>query len=383
MTRLLVLAFGLGGGFGCATGGVSLEAVAERYVELAWALDAHDPGYVDAYLAAKRPEPVPLELEAIEDDASRLLSELDRMPASPRARFLRGQLTALHARTRGLRGVLLSFSFSFEAELEALYGVTLPPLEEPKAQAVHARLNELLPGDTTLLARYTAYQRQTVVALDVDELDELVRKALETCRHRTLQHVELPEGERVDVEYVRGKPWAAYHVYRGAFSSVVQINRDVAWTPRGVLESVCHESYPGHHTLTVLAETELVRRRGLKEFSVQTLHSPYGWRLEALASQGAALALEDGERNEIDRLGRCLRRIAADGARRYLEGRLDRVGTVLWLEKHALMPDAWGFLRFVDRYRGYVMAYATPTRREADDPWKRWGELARGENEVS
>ena len=378
MTRLLVLAIGLGGCFGCSTGGTPIEAVAGRYVELAWALDAHDSGYVDAYLAATRPEPVPLRLEEIEEDAIRLLGKLDGMSTSPRARFLRGQLTALHARTRLLRGA--SLSFSFEDELKALYGVTLPPLGEPEAQAIHARLDELLPGDMTLLARYTAYTRQTVVAVDAGQLDELVTTALDTCRQRTLQHVKLPEGERVDVEYVRGKPWAAYHVYRGALSSVVQINRDVAWTPRGVLESVCHESYPGHHTLTVLAETELVRRRGLKEFSVQTLHSPYGWRLEALASQGAALALED---DEIGRLGRCLRRIAADGARRYLEGRLDRVGTVLWLEKHALMRDAWGFLRFVDRYRGYVMAYATRTWSEADDPWKRWGELASGADEIS
>ena len=378
MTRLLALAaIGLCGFFGCSTGEDPLEAVAERYIELAWALDAHDSGYVDAYIGTKRPDSVPLALEAIEDDASRLLGELGGMSVSSRTRFLVGQLTALHARTRVLRGA----SLSFDEELEALYGAALPPLGAPKAQAIHARLDELLPGDATLLARYTAYQRQTIVA--IDELDALVTKALEACRHRTLRHVKLPEGERVDVEYVRGKPWAAYHVYHGALRSVVQINQDVAWTPRDVLESVCHESYPGHHTLTVLAETELVRRRSLKEFSVQTLHSPYGWRLEALASQGAALALDDGERNEVDRLARCLRPVAADGARRYLEGRLDRVGTVLWLEKHALMPDAWGFLRFVDRYRGYVMAYADRPWSEADDPWKRFGELARGEDEVS
>jgi len=377
MTRLLVAAFGLGVFAGCSTGADLLDAAAERYVELAWALDAHDPGYVDAYLGTRRPEPAPRALEVIEDDVSRLLAKLGGTPASPRKRFLRGQLTALHARTRELRGE----SLSFDEELEALYGVTLPPLGEPEVQAVHARLDELLPGDATLLARYTAYQRQTIVA--VDELDELVTKALEKCRRRTLQHVELPEGERVDVEYVRGKPWAAYHVYRGELRSVVQINQDVAWTPRDVLESVCHESYPGHHTLTVLAETELVRRRGLKEFSVQTLPSPYGWRLEALASRGAELALDEGERNEIDRLGLRLRPIAADGARRYLEGRLDRVGTVLWLEKHALMPDAWGFLRFVDRYRGYVMAYAERAWSETDDPWKRWGELARRDDEIS
>ena len=59
------------------------------------------------------------------------------------------------------------------------------------------------------------------------------------------------------------------------------------------------------------------------------------------------------------------------------------MGTVLWLEKHALMPDAWGFLRFVDRYRGYVMAYGERAWSETKDPWKRWGELARGDDEIS
>ena len=371
-----VVWFAVGVSASCLTGVDPLDTFAARYVELAWALDAHDPGYVDASLAAGRPESVRLELEAIEEDTSRILAVLGRIPASPRTRFLKGQLTALHARTRVLAGERLSF----DEELKAFYNVTLPPLREPDVEQIHARLNDLLPGGETLLARYTAYLRPTIVS--GDELVGLVTEALEECRRRTVRHLDLPEGEHVEVEYVRGKPWAAYHVYRGELRSVVQINSDVAWTPRSVLETVCHESYPGHHTLSVLAETELVRRRGLKEFSVQTLHSPYGWRLESLASQGTELALDEGGGEEIDQLGRCLYPIAVEGARRYLEGRLDRVGTVLWLEKHALMADAWGFLRFVHRYRGYVTAYATCAWSDTDDPWKRWGELARGDDEV-
>ena len=334
---------------GCAR--EPLDVVADRYVELALALDAHDPGTVDVDLGRSRAAVGPLTLTTLESRANRLLAQLESLPPNARRRFLRGQLRALAARVRILQGVTMTL----DEELRALYDIAPPAVSENDARPILDELDRLLPGEGSLVSRYAAYQKEHLVL--AAELDGRARDALKECRRRTLSHIAIPTGEFVEVELVRGKPWASYHQYRGSLSSVVQVNRDVAWTERALLEAVCHESYPGHHLSSILADTELVHKRGLPEYSIQTLHSPYGMRLERLASFGARLVLDE-DASEIEKLTFRLRPFAAEGARRYLEGRSDRVATVIWLEEHAMMPDAWAFLRFVDRYRGYVFAYA-------------------------
>lgn len=92
-------------------------------------------------------------------------------------------------------------------------------------------------------------------------------------------------------------------------------------------------------------------------------------RREVERELAAAAGLDPGVAatdDAMDALLARLRPFAVEGARRYLDGELDRPGAVLWLERNALVPDGWTFLEFADRYGSYVMTYVN------EDSVDRW-----------
>ncbi len=314
----------------CSTSPRPVEVAAEGYVALALALDRHHAGYVDAYLSPDRPTGPSLSLAEIESSARTLLAGIETAP-SARAQRLSAELRALGRFAETLKGEPLRF----DDELLALYGVVAPPRIE---------------GGRAPIAT-SSTDSTAMEFLSRDGLDAEVRLALAECRKRGQDVFELPDEESVTVEYVHGKVWSAYHHYLGGYESVVQINRDVRWTKSQLLEAVCHESYLGHHAISVATEARLVGR-GWGEYLVVTLPSPRAFLMERLARAGFAKAFPE----ELDP-NREWDQISVEGARRYLDRDLDRVGAAMWLETHALMPDPWAFLRFVDRYRSFVVAY--------------------------
>ena len=42
-------------------------------------------------------------------------------------------------------------------------------------------------------------------------VDTVFRTAIAACRGRTFAHLDLPQGERFDLEYVKGTPWNGYN----------------------------------------------------------------------------------------------------------------------------------------------------------------------------
>lgn len=372
----------------CGVPSSAVEGAAETYVELAFSLDHHDPDYVDAYLGGSAAPAEVASLENIEQRARRLSAGLKPV-SSLRARRLSDQLSAVAARARILSGGAMSF----DEELERLYAIAAPPrLTKDRAAPILARLDLLLPGAGTLAKRYASFEARALVP--AERLGAVAAAAVTECRARTVQHVALPPGEAVTIELVRGKPWASYHRYQGGYRSVVQINREVAWTVPGVVEAVCHESYPGHHFLTVLSQVRLVEERGWREHEVQSLRSPRQALMERLANAGVTLLRRadtwPGVERElftvagldpelaavpgsVDVVARELRPFLVEGARRYLDGELDRVAAAIWLESVALVADPWAFLRFVDRYGSYVAAYVdSDTITDWDELEARW-----------
>ena len=118
----------------------------------------------------------------------------------------------------------------------------------------------------------------------------MFKAAIDGCRSRTLQHIQLPPGESFTVEYVTGKSWSGYNWYQGNYRSLIQVNTDLPIYIDRAIDLACHEGYPGHHVYNVLLEKNLVRDRGWVEFSVYPLFSPQSLIAEGTANFGIEVA---------------------------------------------------------------------------------------------
>lgn len=394
----------------------ALNRIAETYVGLVLAVGQHDPDYVDAYYgpdewqarakAAKKPlaaireaaGPPVLELEALKGSAGEEIVELRR-------EYLSRQLQSLIARVKILEGAKLVF----DEESNALYDAVAPTFPESHFQEVLDRLEQMIPGRGGLADRYERFKRDFIIPKE--KLDAVFTAAIEEARKRTKLHIQLPADESFAVEYVTGKPWSGYNWYKGNSRSVIQVNTDLPITIDRAVDLAAHEGYPGHHVYNVLLERHLARERGWVEFTVYALFSPQSLIAEGSANYGIEVAFPGDERiafersvlfplagldasragryYEIEERVRRLNYADNEVARRYLAGDLSREQAAKWLATYGLRPLARAerSIRFVDRYRSYVInynlgkdlvrAYIEARGGTADHPQERWKEFGR------
>src|SRR6185436_15056999 len=138
--------------------------------------------------------------------------------------------------------------------------------------AVRAEIDRLLPGPGTVGRRYAEFDRRFVVPRE--RLPAVLVRAMDGCRRITVDHLRLPPGEHVTLEYVRAMPWSAFTKYEGRGRSRTQINLDFDLTVDRALQLACHEAYPGHHTIDTLIDTDLVEARHRFELTALPLFSP-------------------------------------------------------------------------------------------------------------
>jgi hypothetical protein len=366
-----------------------LNALAERYVRLVLALGQRDSNYVDAYygppewrLEAERAK-VPL--SEIDNGANALAANLAAMaPASSgeevsrlRHAYLTRQLKALRTRVAMLTGMTMRF----DEESQALYDAVAPQRTEEGFRDILAQLDERLPGaGQPLIERYETFRARFVVP--PARLEDTFRAALEGCRARTRQHIDLPPEESFNVEYVTGKSWNAYNWYQGGFRSLIQVNTDLPVHTNTVIRLACHEGYPGHHVYNVLLEKNFVRGRGWCELSVYPLFSPQSLIAEGTADFGVRVAFPGTAQYafaqnvifpaagldptmvpiycEVTELAWQLRHAVVEAGRRYLDGEMDAGVTERWLARFALQAPARAAqqVRFFDRYRSYNITYS-------------------------
>ncbi len=392
-----------------------MSDIAERYVKLVLAVGQHDADYVDAYYGdpAWKPTGEPLPLERLQEDAALLLSELALVTPEPgdelaalRHTYLERQLASVASRIEMLSGA----TFGFDEEAERLYDATPPHKTESEFEAVLSELERLLPGSGRLIDRYNAFRSRFVIPSD--RLDAVFQAAIDGCRARTAAHLALPDDESFTVEYVTGKSWSGYNWYQGNFTSLIQVNTDLAVTIDRAVDLACHEGYPGHHVYNMLLERHLVRDRGWVEFSVYPLFSPQSLIAEGTANFGIDVAFPGSTRTDFER--ETLYPIAGldpaeaeryaavrdavdelsyagnEAARRYLNGQIDRAAAEAYLERYAMMPAdrAAQRVRFMDQYRSYVINYNLGqdlireyverlggTPEDPDTRWRVFGEL--------
>ena len=391
-----------------------MNTISERYVKLVLALGQHDADYVDAYYGPSEwkadVEKGKLPLEAIANEADRLIEEVRRFPAigadertALRQPYLARQLEALRARVRMLTGTTLTF----DQESKALYDAVAPTHPDSYFQAILDQLEPLLPGRGPLIDRYDAFRRDFII--QPSALSGVFDAAIAECRRRTLRHVQLPEGESFTVEYVTNKSWSGYNWYQGNYRSLIQVNTDLPIYIDRAIDLACHEGYPGHHVYNSLLEKYLVRDRGFQEFMVYALFSPQSLIAEGTANYGIEVTFPGNERIEFERqvlfpragldparagdyykVQALVDRLAYAGnevARRFLNGEIDRAAAAAWLTRYALMspPRAEQRTRFFDQYRSYVInynlgkdlvkQYIESRGGTADSPDRRWQEF--------
>jgi hypothetical protein len=364
-----------------------MDALAERYVHLVLALGQHDADYVDAYYGPpewrKEAERMKVSLMEIEAAAADLAGDLAEVaPAATdeeivrlRHQYVSRQLDALRARL----GILSGRKLSFDDESKAMYDAVAPGHTPQEFEGALAELAARLPGGGSVLERYDAFRSRFIIPRE--RLDATFKAALEGCRSRTLEHITLPAEESFTIEYVTNKSWSGYNWYQGNYRSLIQVNTDLPIYADRAIDLACHEGYPGHHVYNVLIEKNLVRDRGWVEYSVYPLFSPQSLIAEGTANYGIEVAFPADERVDFERrvifpaagldpstageyygvmaLVDRLSYAGNEAARRYLNGEIDRMAAVDWLEKYALYTRsrAEQRVRFFDQYRSYVINY--------------------------
>jgi hypothetical protein len=364
----------------------SLDEIAKDYVQMTLEIGEREPGYVDAYYGPKEwadaAKAAPRSLPDLIAEAAALSARTNAVdpakldPLSVRRRaFLLAQLRAAQTRLRMIQGEKLSFA----EEAQGLFGVRveLKPLES--YDPVLDRIAALVPGRGLLANRVEAFQDRFTIGKE--RLKPVFDAAIQECKRRTAQHIQLPPGERFTMEFVTGKSWSGYNYYQGDFHSLIQINTDLPIRISRAVDLGCHEGYPGHHALNMLLEQRLTKEHGWIEFSVYPLYSPQSLIAEGTANYGTDLAFPGEQRLQYEtqalyplagiptrdadaylKLQEAMNDL--QGARftiasEYLEGRINRKQAVELTQKYQLVSKqrAEQLIDFTEQYRSYVINY--------------------------
>jgi hypothetical protein len=260
------------------------QSAVERYLRLGLQLGRHVEGIVDAYygppeLAAAVDAEPPVDLRTLVAEAETLLDELGDG-------WLRDQVVGL----RTYAGVLAGESGSYADEVEGCYGVRPTYTDEAVFTSAHERLEELLPGEGPLAERYKRWQDS--IRVPTEQIERTIAAVIEEARVWTRGMVELPDGEGVVLEIVRGKPWWASCDYLGDLRSRIAVNVTLPMSAIELLILTLHETYPGHHAERCSKEHLLVRGRGLLEETLVLVPTPQTLVTEGIGKLAPEMLLE-------------------------------------------------------------------------------------------
>ncbi|MDP9365676.1 MAG: hypothetical protein M3Q10_15885 [Chloroflexota bacterium] len=264
-----------------------LDPISGDYVGLAFGIERHVPGYVDAYvgpaavkeaaLAGDAPEPARL-LETARTLAVRVA---EAEAPETRVGFLTAQVGAMIATCRRLAGEDLPYA----EEVRACFDVEPERTPEAVFDAAIAELDGLLPGNGPVAERMVAWRGR--FAISPEAARAVIDAVVPELRARTAAIVELPAGESVEFRFVRDQPWSGYNWYLGAARSRVELNTDLPIHANRLTDLLCHEAYPGHHAEHALKDRLLYRERGWGEHAIQLINTP-----ECVVSEGIATLAE-------------------------------------------------------------------------------------------
>ncbi|TAN30873.1 MAG: DUF885 domain-containing protein [Actinomycetota bacterium] len=287
-----------------------MSTLIENYISLGLQLNKHIDGLVDAYygpreLADRVLGSAKVEPEILVENARQLINAIDSRESldssgqaydSSRAAWLRGQVVGLMTTAQKLAGV----NVDYVREVELCYGVKPRRVSSEEIDEALGVLDRRIPGVGSLGKRLNAYRSSFEVPPEL--LKAVLMDLKEILRDRTLALFGLPEGESLEFEIVKSKPWSGFNYYLGNLKSRVAINADLPVLSTSLAHLVAHEAYPGHHSEHTRKEADLYLRRRQLEESIFLVGTPQCLIAEGLADFGLEIALGDEEFSVVSEL---------------------------------------------------------------------------------
>jgi len=290
--KLLIFTFTslLIAGVGRGAGTADINDIAEKYVKLVLEIGLYESDYADIYFGPPEWQPsgedLPDEFPAgqLGRKADALIERIRKAAKSnqsgensARCRFLEKQLLAV----RGMIDLLAGKEMPFDEESRILYDVVAPAFEQQRFENILKELDEALPGEGSLNERFDKYAQKFLIPKD--KLVPFLNAAMAEYRRRTLEHIQLPPNEKLEIQFVGFKSWAANLQFKGADSSVIQVNPNMPFYLVDAALLIRHEGYPGHHVHLSMIEQHLYKRNKWVEYSVLPLNSPLAFIIMHLA----------------------------------------------------------------------------------------------------
>lgn len=392
-----------------------MNEIAQKYVKLVLKIGLYKPDYIDAYYGPEDWKPKESDMQDIDsvlinsliNETDELLNDLVALKDYKatelevlRYRFLSKQLLSV-------KGAIFQISggqFPFDQEAKIIYDAEPPKFSIDHFDAIINKLDSMLPGNGSVTERMNQFRDQFIIP--PNKLDKVFTAAINECRKRSLQHLQLPNNENFKVEYVTNQPWGAYNWYKGDNYSSIQVNTDLPIYIDRAVDLAAHEGYPGHHVFNSLLEFNLVTEKGWVEYSVYPLFSPISLIAEGTANYGIDVAFPGNEQLEFEKevlypiaelnpenadlyykimqLTEDLTYAGNEAARSYLDEKWTRKETVEYLQKYTLSTKekAEKKIDFFEKYRSYVInynygedlvrKYVESNGGTEDNPEKRW-----------
>ncbi|MBX3069017.1 MAG: hypothetical protein KF883_00815 [Thermomicrobiales bacterium] len=250
------------------------DSLIEAYFRIAFHLERHVPGYIDAYFGdPARKERLTGESLLSAKDLTALAEALGRdlatasLPAS-RKDYLLKQVAAMETVARKVAGE----SIGYIDEVSRCFDITPERTPDALLESALDDLDQLLPGSGDVTSRMGAWRARTEV--DIDGARLAIDLILEEARRRTLAFIDLPAHEAVEISFVNDKPWRGYNWYLGDCRSLVEINTDLPQYASFLVELMAHEAYPGHHTEHAVKGEHLYKALGYEEMAIQLINTP-------------------------------------------------------------------------------------------------------------
>lgn len=369
---------------------IKMNSIAEDYVRLALKIGKYDPDFVDAYFGPNNLKPDTAHstfnqtvFEELNQQVNKLLDVMESLSEFPankierqRYTFLYKQLLACKTRIFMLNGM----SLTFDEESNALYDIEIDYKDENYFDQLLEEFDKLLPGNGNIYERYNLFRESFKVP--EEKLERVFRKAINECRNRTKEFINLPPNEKFELKFVKNKPWSAYNWFKGNSFSLIEINTDLPIYVDRIIALAAHEGYPGHHVHHTMMEWNLYKKRNWIEFSIYILFSPQSLIAEGVANYGLELLFPEEDRIKFETenifqlsgldsskaelyyqvmtIVNKLNYSINLAAKNFLDGKWDENKTIDWFKKYNLRNDesAKKLISFIKRYRAYIVNYS-------------------------